>query len=114
MPEGGEDIELALQRARAVTDGARAAVHCTGEGMILATDADPEIDESILGDVLAAATRLAEAASPLTPGDSVKTVLYTNRAAVAARRLADGTWVGLFLEEPAAIGLALEALDALG
>jgi len=102
-----------LSKVRDVVDGADAAVHCTPEGFILATAGEPDVDESLLGDVIAAATRMAASAGELLRGDGVTAVLVSSRSAIAARRCADGNWVGLLLSEPGSLGLALEALEAI-
>ena len=102
-----------LQQVRTIVVAADAAAFCSPEGMILSVESAPGVDESVLGDlVAAAATMAADTTGLLQEMPQTIMMVSANKAAVA-RRLDDGMWVSLLLSDPASLGLALEALGEL-
>jgi len=110
-----EDVKATnmLSGLRARVEDAIAAARCSAKGALLEVDANPGVDESVLGDVVASAASLAVQAAELVPGEEVTALVVGRSSAIATRRLRDGSWATMLVGDAAAAGLALEALAAM-
>lgn len=108
-----EPTKTKLCDVRARLDDASVLARCSARGAILEVDSDPGVDESLIGDVVASAANLASQASELVVGDDITTLVIGKVAAIASRRLRDGTWASMLVTDPSSVGLAVEALASI-
>jgi len=99
-----------LQQLRLMVPAADAAAICSSDGMILAVESAAGIDDSVLGDIVAAAATMANETKSLLQEAPHTILCVGEKSAAVTRQLADSRWVAVLLSEPTSLGLTLEAL----